>query len=351
MRKEIEVQTQKGMRIINQESLFIVAEVGNQFNGELETAKKLALAAKEAGADAVKYIFWFPDEIMAEDIPYTYQLSGGKTTTTSMKTLLEGLGLSLHEWFEVKQYCDKIDILMIATINSFGGFDYILDLGLPIIKLSSWEWNFTDLWRMSARTMLPCIVDLGPVTEEELKKNVDLFLEEKNKELILMHCTHSKDYTGMNMLSIPYMRDKFDCLVGYSAAGIGGTHDFMAVGMGACVIEKRLTLDRKGGVLHDAVSLEPDEFRGYVKMLRDIKFSLGTYGINQSKEDWTQRAKWFRRVVTNEPIGKGDIVTRPMLECKRGETGFSPERIDEIVGKEAKHDMPINYDITLEDVG
>jgi len=346
MYKEIEVQTANGIRGINQESLFIVAEVGNQFNGDLETAKKLALVAKEAGADAVKYIFWFPDEIMAEDIPYTYETVGG-LKTESMKGLLNKLRLPLHEWAEVKHYCDKIEIIMMSTVNCFGAYDYALDLGLPIIKLSSWDWNFTDLWRWCARTMLPCIADLGPVTEEEVKKNVDLFLEEKSKSLMFLHCTHGEK---MNMSSISYLRDKFDCITGYSSSGRNDETDIMSIGLGACILEKRLTLDRKGGVLHDAISKEPDEFKDYVTQMRKLKSALGDYGINQSKEDWAERPKWFRRVVVNSPIGEGDPVLRHELECKRGETGFPPERIWEIVGKIAKHDMPANYDITLEDV-
>lgn len=322
----------------------MIAEVGNQFNGDYETAIKLAQAAKDADADAVKYIFWFPDEIMAEDREYTFD---GKTV--SMMKLLNGLCLTIHEWFEVKQYCDKIGIIMLSTVNCWSAYQWVLDLGLPAIKLSSWDYNFTDLWRWCARTMLPVIADLGAVTEAELDRNVEIFNEEKNRELMFLQCFHTTDYTQMNMNNMRYVSEKYDCLTGYSAAGRDDNLDILSIGMGACVLEKRLTLDRKGGVLHDSVSKEPDEFQQYVETMRNLKQSIGE-GFRLSDNDWVERKKWFRRIVADEFIPKGANITREMLECKRGETGLEPEKIWELVGKTAKRDIKRNEDIVLEDM-
>ena len=280
---------------------------------------------------------------------YSYE-ARGTMVREPMYDLLERLRLPLHEWFELKLYCDKIGIIMMATVNSFGGLDYAMALDLPVIKLSSWDYNFTDLWRECAKIMLPCIADLGAVTEAELTTNVDIFKAEKNDQLMFLHCSHSTTIKETNMNSLPFIADKYRCLTGYSSNDCNDDLDKVSIGLGACILEKRLTLDRTAGVLHDAVSKEPDEFEYYVDKMRALKTSMGLYGINQSRNDWLQRKKWFRRVVTDVPIAKGEDIVRELLECKRGETGFPPDRIYEIVGKKAKHDMPKNYDITLEDV-
>lgn len=328
------------MREINQESLFILAEVGNQFAGDLETAKRLALAAKYAGADAVKYIFWFPDEIMAEDREYSYD-----NKTESMMALLNRLRLTIHEWFEVKQYCDNHNIIMLTTVNSWSAYQWVLDLGLPAIKISSWDYNYPDLWRWCARTMLPCIADVGASTEAEMDRNVAIFNEERNRELMFVQCFHTGLYDQINMLNMPYIGKRYDCLTGYSAAGRDDYLDALSIGLGGCVLEKRLTLSRSGGVLHDSVSKEPDEFKEYVDTMRNLKKAMGKEALLMSDNDWAERKKWARRVVTDVAIAKGDNITRDMLECKRGETGYQPDRIWDMVGKTANKDMPRNYDI------
>jgi sialic acid synthase SpsE len=350
MNKEIEIYTNQGIKKINQDSLFIIAEVGNQFGGSLEKAKHLAKIAKDAGADAVKYIFWFPDEIMADkDLMYSYETIDG-LKTENMFELLVKLQLPFNEWMEVKEYCDDIGIIMMSTVNSPTGFQWAMDLSLPILKLSSWDYNFTDLWQWCARTYLPTIADLSPVTEEELQRNINIFREEKNYNLIFLHCFHTQDYKQFNMNTIEYIRDKYDCLVGYSPAGRDDITDIMSVTLGACILEKRLTLSTSNGVLHDSVSKTPEEFKEYILLMRKVKEMVGQSHFKPSDNDWLERKKWFRRIVADTGIAKGEVITRNMLEAKRGETNISPEKIWDFTGKKATRDIKKNEDINYADV-
>ncbi len=374
MNKEIEILTPNGIKTINQGKLFIIAEVGNQFGGKLEKALRLCEAAKEAGADAVKFIFWFPDEILA-DKTQLYRYIGRKEYKAKrhpsaednswidfiyhkteemaepMFDLLNRLRLTFQEWAEVKEYCDKLDIIMTATVLSPSGIDWAGEDGLclPIIKLSSWDWNFYDLWDWAGKMQLPLIIDTAPVTQEEFDRNMKLLKDNRNENVVLLHCVHTKSEAQTNLLAIPYMRERYDCLVGYSAPDLNDDLDFASVALGACVIEKRLTLDRKGGVLHDAVSKEPSEFGDYVSRMRLLKTKLGKEQWAVSDNDWLERKKWFRRIVADEDILKGDSILRPMLEAKRGETGLSPFEMWNIVGKVAKRDIKRNDDIKPED--
>ncbi len=345
MNQNIEILTLNGPRYINKDNLFIIAEVGNQFDGSVIKAKALAKAAKEAGADAVKFIFWFPDQIMTDKSQmYSYETAEGNVTEP-MFDLLNRLRLTLTEWQDVKIYCDQIGIVMTSTVNCPGALDLAQDLGLTVLKLSSWDWNFTDLWRWCAQTMLPVIADIGPATLGEANRNMDIFIQEKNPNLMLLHCFHTKEPTQMNMKII----NRLNLLTGYSATDCNDDLGCMAIGLGACILEKRLTLDRRGGVLHDAISKEPDEFKDYVTRMRNLKKALGDGAWRPSDEDMRQRKLWFRRIVADSGIPKGSPILRTDLECKRGETGMQPSRIEEVVGKIAKRDIGRNEDITDDD--
>lgn len=338
------------MRLLNQSSLTVIAEVGNQFNGDLDTALRLVDAAAEAGADAVKFIFWFPDEIFTDkNIQYTYDVEGG-AKTEPMFDLLDRIRLPLQSWQEVLLECNRKDIMMSSTVISPSGFEMATELGLSFIKLSTWDWNFSDLWRWVALSRIPAIADLGAVKDDEIEENINIFRKEKNYDLAFLHCFHTKRPEAFNMLTIPYMRNKYNCLVGYSSADRGNDLDVMAVTLGASILEKRLTLDRKGGVLHDAVSLEPDEFKDYVTRMRKVKASLGESGIFPSEEDTKERQKWFRRIVADEFIPKGEIILRQMLEAKRGLPGIPPSKIWDFVGKTAARDIQRNETIQEYDV-
>ena len=348
MNKEIQILD----KVVNQNSLFVIAEAGNQFNGNKQTALDLVDASADAGADAVKFIFWFPDEILADkELLYTYETVSG-LKTEPMYDLLDRIRLSMTDWQDVMLRCSKRNILMMATINSPSGVDFAMcdGLDLPAIKLSTWDWNFMDLWKWVANSGKPTFVDTGAVTVQEIQRNIRYFRKARNSNLVLLHCFHTKDPMQMNMNSIPYLRDTCNCLVGYSATDYHDDLDVMALGLGACVLEKRITISRQGGVLHDSLSKEPGEFKEYVKRMRELKSSMGRYDVIPSDVDLSERKKWFRRIVADEDIKAGDEILRPMLEAKRGETGLDPAVMDDLLGKVALRDIKRNETIKIEDV-
>jgi len=345
---------------ITQDKLFIISEVGNQFGGSVEKAKRLIDVTKEAGADAVKFIFWFPDEILADkSIIYEYETNfvhPNYPNTKPVKTkvaelmfgLLDKLRLTDGEWREVRDYALNKDVIFMSTIISPGGIDLENFILMDAIKISSWDYNFPDLWRWIAWQGKPMLIDLGPADEELLAKNLSILKSEYNTNYALLHCFHTQNYNEMNMLTIPYLREKFKCPVGYSSIDYNDETDIMAVALGACILEKRLTLDRKGGILHDSISKEPDEFKAYVEKMRQCKEAMGKMGVFPSPNDIEQSKKWFRRIVADVDIRKGETITRDMLEAKRGRTGIEPERIWEFVGRRASQNIPRNTTLTEE---
>ena len=347
MKKEFQIQN----RTVNQDDLFIIAEVGNQFGGDLQIAKDLVDATAYAGADAIKFIFWFPDEILASKTEpmYTY-MSYDRQITEPMYEMLERLRLTGEEWIEVKRYCDKSGVIMMSTVLSPGGIDLADFIGLPAIKISSWDYNYTQLWEWCSKMAVPLFIDTGPCELHELAKNIAICKKNDCSEIVLLHTFHTQIFNENNMLSIPYLGETFDCLTGYSAAGQDSKLDIMAVALGAIAIEKRVTISRKNSFLHSSVSLEPEEFKEYVRDMRDMKASLGKKVLKPSQNDRQERKKWFRHLVADRDMNEGELILYGDLGARRGEEGVSPEYEGFFVSRVVKRDIKKNEPIKWGDV-
>lgn len=344
MRQKIKI---KNRIIAEDRPLFVCAEIGVTSNYDIKITKELIDVVHDAGADAVKLIFWFPEEIMSDKSTlYTYETLKG-TITENMFDMLEKLRFKLEEWQEIKKYADSKNVILFSTINSPSGIEYATKLDLEAYKLSSWDWNYLPFWRKIAALGKPLIVDTGPVNFDEVNRVLRLVKEAGNDQVILIHCTHSDKPTSVNMRSITYMRRTFNTQVGYSSSGRDSETDFLAIALGAVYLEKRLTLSRELPGHHHILSLEPEEFKDYVKRVREAQASLGVEDLIPSKEDLLERKKFFRHLVANQNIPKGAILTTEMLEGKRPESGVSPEQIDYFVGRKTKRDLKYNEMLTL----
>ena len=347
MRNEIQIRN----RIIGEgHPLFIITEVGVTCNYDMKITKDLIDVAHDAGADAVKFIFWFPEEIMSDKtITYTYETAHG-TESENMHEMLNELRFTLDEWREVKEYADQKDVIVFSTVNSPGGIEYAETIGLEAYKLSSWDYNYFPLWRKIASLGKPMLIDTGPVNTLEVAKVMQLMKEARNDQSVLVHCLHTNNHAEMNMRTIPYMRNAFNTLVGYSSKDRYDETDIMAVALGAVVLEKRLSMSRSLSGHHHILSKEPEEFKEYVKLMRNVQAALGKCDLRPSKADLEERRRWFRHITANRDIPKGTKLTANMLEGKRPENGLSPEYTDVLIGKCVKRDLRYNEALSWEDV-
>lgn len=347
MRKEIRIRN----RVIGEDqSLFITAEVGVTCNYDMKISRELIDVVHETGADAVKFIFWFPEEIMSDKtITFTYDTAHG-IESENMYEMLSKLRFKLDEWREIKEYADKKDVILFSTVNSPSGIEYAEAIGLEAYKLSSWDYNYFPLWRNIAALGKPILIDTGPVTTLEVAKVMQLMTQAGNDQSVLVHCFETSNHAEMNMRAIPYMRQAFNTLVGYSSPDRNDKTDIMAVALGAVVLEKRLTLSRDLPGHHHILCKEPKEFEGYVELMRNLQAALGVYNLRPSKADLVERKKWFRQIVANRDIPKGTKLTADMLEGKRPQSGISPEFIDFFIGRETKRDLRYNEALSWNDV-
>lgn len=347
MRNEITIRN----RIIGEgRPLFIIAECGVTCNYDMALAKGLVDVVHNTGAAAIKFIFWFPEEIMSDKtISYSFETVSG-TKTENMFQMLEKLRFSFDQWREIKAYADEKDVILFSTVNSPSGIEYAEALGLEAYKLSSWDYNYLPLWRKIASFGKPMLIDTGPVNTLDVAKVMQLMQEAGNDQSVLIHCFHTNLYSEMNMRAIPYMRFAFNSLVGFSATDYSDETDIMAVTLGAVVLEKRLTLSRSLPGHHHALSKEPKEFEAYVKLMHNVQAALGSYALKPSTADLTERKKWFRHVVANRDIPAGTVLTAEMLEGKRPEAGISPEWTELLVGRVTKRPLQYNQALSWDDV-
>jgi sialic acid synthase SpsE len=347
MRKAIHIRHRT---ISADDPLFIIAETGVTCNYDMAISKELIDVVKAAGADAIKFIFWFPEEIMSDQsITYTYETEE-EVKSENMYEMLNKLRFSLDQWRELKHYADDQGVIMFSTVNSPGGIEYAETIGLEAYKLSSWDYNYLPLWRKIASLGKPMLMDTGPVNTLEVAKVMQVLHEAGNDQTVLVHCYHTDKPQEINMRAIPYMGKAFNSLVGFSASDQHDEMDIAAVSLGAVVLEKRLTLSRRLPGHHHILSKEPQEFADYVKLMRNLQAALGTVDLVPSRGDLTERRRWFRHLVANRDIPRGTKLTPEMLEGKRPEAGVSPEYLECFIGKETKRDLTYNEALSWDDV-
>lgn len=347
MKREIKIRN----RAIGEgKPIFIMAECGVTCNYDMKIAKKLIDVVEDSGADAIKFAFLFPEEIMSDKtIIYEYNTINGRKKE-NMYNMLNNLRFSLDEWRELKSYADEKEVILLSSVASPSGIKYAEILGLDAYKLSSWDYNYIPFFRKIAKIGKPMLIDTGPVNTLDVAKIMKIMKDAGNDQSILVHCYHTKNYDEMNMRAIPYMRQAFNTHVGFSAIDHRDEQDIIAVALGAVLLEKRLTLKRDLPGHHQILCKEPKEFKEYVSLMRKVQYALGEYDLKPSQTDLDERKKWFRHIVANKDIPSGTVLSAEMMEGKRPEEGVSPEYMSIFVGKKTKRDLKYNEAIDWNDI-
>jgi sialic acid synthase SpsE len=265
-----------GRRIGDGEVPFIVAEIGNNHNGDMDIARALVRTARELGADAVKFQkkdieTAFASELL--DKPYGGPNSFGET----YRKHKEFLELSVEQLVELKRLADELDILSFATPFDLLSVEACEVVGYPLYKIASFHVTDLDLIRRVARLRKPILMSTGMSTLAEVDAAVAV-IREYTEDFVLMQCTSSypTEIEDINLGVIPALRARYDCLVGYSGHERGVSITPGAVLLGACVLERHFTLDRTMKGPDHAASLEPEGLALLVKRARNYFSAMGT---------------------------------------------------------------------------
>jgi sialic acid synthase SpsE len=344
-----------GKFLIDESSpIIIIAEISDGHQGSLEHAKKLVDEAKVAGADIIKFQMHFPDEEMTKGIK---MWAGDK----DYQDILKKYWFSPEKHKAIFKYCLKKDIQYLCTPFSMKAIDFLNEMGVAGFKTGSGEvYNLPfqrKLARISASTGKPVFISTGMSSLNELEETVSIHKEE-GSNFLLMNCTSEypiKDYSHVRLSLIPFLREKFKVYVGQSDHTVDNVTSFAAIPLGAKVIEKHFTLDRKGTFPDDFMSLDPIMFRELVEGIRKIEEALKNKDkIIHSKEQ--EIRSWaFHSVVSNYDFKKGDIITLERVRTARPGSGIPSKYLDkryskQLIGKRVNKNISKNTIIKWEDI-
>lgn len=319
----------------------IIAEAGVNHNGSLDLAKRLVDAAKESGADIVKFQTGNPTALTsryAEKAEYQKENTGADESQLEM---LKKLMLSHEEFYELKDYCDTVGIEFLSTPFDLGSIDFLEKLGCDIWKIPSGEITNLPYLEEIASTHKPIIMSTGMATLDEVSDAMQVLKRNGTGEITLLHCTtqYPAPYESVNLRAMLTLKEKFGCRVGYSDHTKGIEVPIAAVAMGAEVIEKHFTLDRNlPGPDHKA-SLEPDELKKMVSFIRHIEQAMGDGVKKPSESEIPNMIVARKSIIASRDIRKGEILTADNITTKRPGNGISPMKWYEVLGTKAVRDF------------
>lgn len=317
----------------------IIAEGGVNHNGEPELAERLIKVAAEVGVDVVKFQKRTVKDILTKekyDSPYIKPTSLGPTYGKHR----EKLELGDRVWKRLKSVATKAGLMLSGSAWDHKSADFLEDLDVPFFKIASADLTNLPLLAHIARKGRPVILSTGMSTLEEIDEAV-AEISKHNDELILLHCvsTYPCDDSDANLRGIEMLRNRYDLPVGYSSHDKGVAISAVAVGLGACVIEKHFTLDRTMVGPDHAASLEPQGLEKMIKYIRHTESALGD-GIKKIMDSEIEpRSRLAKSIVTKRNISKGTLITEDMLTVKCPGDGLKPKYISSLCGRIAISDI------------
>lgn len=328
------------------EPCFIIAEAGINHNGDFTIAKKLVDAARNAGADAIKFQTYTTENFLSKNVITP------KHVKESIFDLLKRLELPPRAWKRIAEYSKRRGIIFMSTPLDYGSVDLLHELRVPVFKVASCDLNNLPLIKYIAKKHKPMIVSTGMGSMGEIEEAVAMARAQGNNDIILLHCVsvYPPKPEEVNLKAIDTIYKAFRVPTGYSDH-VSGIHvSLAAVARGAKVIEKHFTLDKKMEGPDQALSTDAEEFVRFVLEIREIERSIGT-GIKTPSEDEISMKPAFRRsIVASSDIPAGTIVQESMIAFKRPGTGLEPKYADFITGKKAVRDIRADDFLKFEDV-
>lgn len=326
---------------MDKNKVFIIAEAGDNHNGDFNLALKLVDAAVEAGADCVKFQTFVTEEVVsvyAEQAEYQKNNTGKRESQYDMIKKLE---LSFDDFKRIKKYCDECGILFLSTAFDNPSIDFLESISIPFWKIPSGEITNLPYLIKIAKTHKDVILSTGMADMEEIEAAVKILKEYGAGEITLLHCTteYPAPFEEVNLNAIDTIKNKFNCKVGYSDHTKGIVVPVAAVAKGAAVIEKHFTLDKNMEGPDHKASLEPDELKKMVKSIRLIEDAMGDGEKKVTKSEEKNKDVARKSIVAKTAIHRGDMFTEDNITVKRPGNGISPMEWFSIIGTKAVRDF------------
>lgn len=321
----------------------IIAEAGVNHNGDIDIARRLCLAAKESGADVIKFQTWITEKIVTKTVKQADYQTKNTGNALSQYDMLKSLELSFDKFREIKSYCDDIGILFASTADETESLDFLVAIGTPFIKLGSDVIGNIPFLRYVGSKGLPVIMSTGMSTLADVEISINELRESGAKEITLLHCTTSYPcpYEEVNLKAMNTLNVAFGYEVGYSDHTRGIEIPIAAVARGAKVIEKHFTLDCNMDGPDHVASTEPEEFKKMVACIRNVEKAFGDGFKKPTISEQEISKVVHKRIVAQREIPKGKKFEEADLCIKRSASGIPAQVWDLVIGTNAhRHYMP-----------
>lgn len=318
--------------------VYVIAEAGVNHNGDINIAKRLVDAAREAGADAVKFQTFQADSLVskyAQKAAYQLHTTDGKET---QKEMLKKLEITYDMHVALIRYCKDVGIEFLSTPFDLDSIDLLESLGMNLYKIPSGEITNLPYLRKMGSLKKPVILSSGMSTMREIKDAVEMLRESGAAEVSVLHCNtqYPTPMQDANLNAMVSIRKEIGVRVGYSDHTEGIEVPIAAVAMGAEIIEKHFTLDRTMEGPDHKASLEPDELKAMVKAIRNIEMAVGDAEKKLTASEKDNIAVVRKSIVAKRRIEAGEVFSEDNITTKRPGSGVSPMLWDSIIGMAAK---------------
>ena len=323
---------------ITDDTVFVIAEIGVNHNGDMKKAFKLIDIAKEIGADCAKFQYRCMNE--------TYSKNALKMTSADLGTqytlnLLNKFNLTFNEIKRLRNYCIKKDIIFLCTPWDKKSANQLSTINVSAFKVSSADLTNHDLIEHLCKKSKTLILSTGMSTQKDIDDAVKLINKYKKVNYSLLHC-NSTYPAPLQDINLKYMNKlkKYGRIVGYSGHERGVAITLASIGFGARIIERHLTLDKNMEGPDHAASLEKDEFRQLIKSIREIESALGSSSDRTlSQGELINRENLSKSIYLKTNIKKGTIFNKKHFEYKSPGQGLQPNHIYKVIGKKASIDI------------
>ena len=331
---------------------FVIAEMSGNHNQSLERALEIVEAAAKSGAHGLKIQTYTPDTMTLDLDEREFHIDDPKSlwAGTSLYKLYDQ-AYTPWEWHQpIFDRARELGMIAFSTPFDDTAVDFLESLNVPCYKIASFENTDLPLIRRVASTGKPLIISTGMATVAELDETVSAARHAGCKDLILLKCTSTYPSTpeNSNIVTIPHLRDLFNCEVGLSDHTMGIGVSIASIPFGASVIEKHFTLNRADGGVDSTFSMEPSEMAQLVIEAKRAWQAVGkvSYGATEAEKKSIQ----FRRsLYVVKDIKAGDLITRENIRSIRPGLGLPPKYFENFIGKTASIDMPkgtpLNWEI------
>lgn len=323
--------------------VFIIAEAGVNHNGSLKIAKKMVDAAVSAGADAIKFQTFNAVSLVSKYAPKAMYQKVATNKDESQLEMIKKLELDLAEHKELLKYCREKNIVFLSSPFDLKSIDLLAGLGLKVFKIPSGEITNLPYLRKIGSLRKKIILSTGMSNLKEINSALAILVSSgtRKENIIILHCNteYPTPIEDANLRAMLTIRDEFGVKVGYSDHTTGIEAAIGAAALGASVIEKHFTFDKKMQGPDHRASLDPNELKHMITLIRNIEKALGNGIKKPSKSELKNIPIARKSIMAAGHIHKGEVFTESNITIKRPAHGINPMEWDRVIGKRSKKEF------------